>query len=179
MTKSQNQTIEQEKVLGINGEELGMPDLLESNVSKQQIKQLCMEKSRTECKQKMLEGKKVRDRVDDDSEKSYLEYMTLQDSRIWIRIRARSIKGVKYNNKGSFKDSLNCRFCSEDIHETQEHLQECSGTWYERRNLSLDDSNNWKAVLLFWRRMSVKIAAVTRNGTSTKGIDRNVLSTQS
>ena len=63
--------------------------MLESNVSKQQIKQLCMEKSRTECKQKMLEGKKVRDRVDDDSEKSYLEYMTLQDSRIWIRIRAR------------------------------------------------------------------------------------------
>ena len=184
------QAIEQEKVLGFNGlyhesktacEELGMPDLLESNVSKQQIKQLCMEKSRTECKQKMLEGKKVRDRVDDDSEKSYLEYMTLQDSRIWIRIRARSIKGVKYNNKSSFKDSLNCRFCSEDIHETQEHLQECSGTWYERRNLSLEDSNNWKAVLQFWRRMTAKIAAVTRNGTSTKGIgsDRNVLSTQS
>ena len=113
----------------------------------------------------MLEGKKVRDRVDDDSEKSYLEYMTLHDSRIWIRIRARSIKGVKYNNKSSFKDSLNCRFCSEDIHETQEHLQECSGTWHERRNL--DDSNNWKAVLQFWRRMTVKIAAVAREGTST------------
>ena len=57
------QAIEQEKVLGFKGlyhecktacEELGMPDLLESNVSKQQIKQLCMEKSRTECKQKML-----------------------------------------------------------------------------------------------------------------------------
>ena len=54
---------------------------------------------------KMLDGKKVRDRVDDESGKSYLEYMTLQDSRIWIRIRARSIKGVKYNNKSSFKDS--------------------------------------------------------------------------
>ena len=107
--------------------------------------------------------------------------MTLQDSRIWIRIRARSIKGVKYNNKGSFKDSLNCRFCSEDIHETQEHLQECSGTWYERRNLSLEDSNNWKAVLQFWRRMTAKIAAVTRDGTLTRGLgsDRNVLSTQS
>ena len=184
------QAIEQEKVLGFKGlyhecktacEELGMPDLLESNVSKQQIKQLCMEKSRTECKQKMLDGKKVRDRADDESGKSYLEYMTLQDSRIWIRIRARSIKGVKYNNKSSFKDSLNCRFCSEDIHETQEHLQECSGTWYERRNLSLEDSNNWKAVLLFWRRMTAKIAAVTRDGTLTRGLgsDRNVLSTQS
>ena len=44
-----------------------------------------------------------------------------------------------------------------------------------------DNCNQWKDVLLFWRRMSAKIAAVTRNGTSTKGIgsDRNVLSTQS
>ena len=59
------QAIEQEKVLGFNGlfhecktacEELGMPDLLESNVSKQQIKQLCMEKSRTECKQTRPKG---------------------------------------------------------------------------------------------------------------------------
>lgn len=59
--------------------------------------------------------------------------------------------------------------------------QECSGTWYKRRNLSLDDSNNWKFVLQFWRRMTAKIAVVKRDGTSTKGIwsDRNVLSTQS
>ena len=184
------QAIEQEKVLGFKGlyheckaacEELGMPDLLDMNVSKHQIKQICMEKSRTECKQNMLEGKKVRDRVDEDSNKSYLDYMTLQESRIWIRIRARSIKGVKYNNKSSFKDSLNCRFCTEDIHETQEHLQECRGTGYERRNLSLEDPNNWKAVLTFWRRMTARIAAVTKDGTLTRGLgsDRNVLSTQS
>ena len=112
---------------------------------------------------------------------SYLDYMTLQDSRIWIRIRARSIKWVKYNNKSSFKDSLNCRFCTEDIHEIQDHLQECRGTWYVRRNLSLEDPNNWKAVLLFWRRMTVKIAAVASDGTLTRGTgsDRNVLPTQS
>ena len=123
--------IEQEKVLGFKGlyhegkvacEELGIPDLLEMDVSKYQIKQTCKDKSKSECKEKMLEGKKVRDRTDEEADKSYLEYMTLHDSRIWIRIRARSIKGVKYNNKSSFKDSLNCRFCSEDIHETQEHL---------------------------------------------------------
>ena len=129
----------------------------------------------------MLEGKKVRDRVDEDSDKSYLDHMTLQDSRIWIRIRARSIKGVKYNNKSSFKDSLNCRFCTEDIQETQEHLQECRGTGYERRNLPLEDPNNWKAVLIFWKRMTARIAAVTKDGTLTRGLgsDRNVLSTQS
>ena len=132
------QAIKQERKLGIQGlyhecrvasEELEMPDLLEMNLSKKQIKHACMEKSRSECKQKMLDGKKVRDRVNDETEeRSYLEYMTLQDSRIWMRIRARSIKGVKINNKGSFKNSLNCRFCTEEIHETQEHLQECSGT---------------------------------------------------
>ena len=170
------QAIEQERKLGIQGlfhecrvasEELEMPDLLEMDLSKKQIKHACMEKSRSECKQKMLDGKKVRDRVNDETEeRSYLEYMTLQDSRIWMRIRARSIKGVKINNKGSFKNSLNCRFCTEEIHETQEHLQECSGTWYERRNLVLDDSD-WKAVLHFWRRMIAKIAAVTKPGTLT------------
>ena len=182
--------IEQERVLGFKGlhhegsvacEELGLPDLLEMNISKQQIKHLCMEKSRNECKQKMLEGKKVRDRIDEESDKSYFEYMTLQDSRIWIRIRSRMIKGVKYNNKGSFKNSLNCRFCSDDIHETQEHLQECRGTWYERRNLSIEDPNNWKDLIMFWRRMNLKIAAVTKDGTLTRGLgsDRNVLPTQS
>ena len=182
--------IEQERVLGFKGlhhegsvacEELGLPDLLEMNISKQQIKHLCMEKSRNECKQKMLEGKKVRDRIDEESDKSYFEYMTLQDSRIWIRIRSRMIKGVKYNNKGSFKNSLNCRFCSDDIHETQEHLQECRGTWYERRNLSIEDPNNWKDLIMFWRRMNLKIAAVTKDGTLTRGLgsDRNVLSTKS
>ena len=52
-----------------------------------------------------------------------------------------SIEGVKINNKWSFKNSLNCRFCAENIHEIQEHLQECSGTLYERWNLVLDDSD--------------------------------------
>ena len=39
------------------------------------------------------------DRAEDNPcDRGYLKYMTLPDSRMWMRVRARSIKGVKVNN---------------------------------------------------------------------------------
>ena len=49
--------------------------------------------------------------------------MSLPNSRIWMRLRARSIKGVKVINKRSFT-YLHCRYCKEGCQETQEHLEE-------------------------------------------------------
>jgi len=52
---------------------------------------------------------------------SYLKNMSLPNSRIWMRLRARSIRGVKVNNK-IFSPNLACRFCDEGSQEMQEHL---------------------------------------------------------
>ena len=81
--------------------------------------------------------------------------MTLSNSRIWMRVRARSIKGVKVNNKRSF-NNLSCRFCDDDTEEMQEHLEECRGCDFKRRNLTM---RNWKRRVIFWRRMTTKISA--------------------
>jgi len=42
--------------------------------------------------------------------------------------------------------------------ETQEHLELCDGTAFERRGLDLSD---WRGKLEFWRRMTKKMATVT------------------
>ena len=54
-------------------------------------------------------------------------------------------------------NDLNCKFCKQNVQETQEHLEECPETEYERRGLVLSD---WNGKLGFWRRMLFKIAAV-------------------
>ena len=39
---------------------------------------------------------------------------------------------------------MGCRLCSQDSDETQEHLQLCEGTKFERRGLDLSD---WRGLL--------------------------------
>ena len=76
---------------------------------------------------------KVNDRLSDDPESnSYINKMSLHRVRVWIRYRARAIAGVK----GNFRQ----------------------GTRVERRGLDLSD---WRGLLDFWRRMKIKLAAVT------------------
>ena len=106
----------------------------------------------------MQNSRKVGDRwTDNPMDNAYLKYMSLPNSRIWMRYRARSIAGVKVNNKRSFTD-LGCRFCRDNTQESQEHLEECSGSVFERRGLDLSD---WRGLVTFWKRMTAKIAAVT------------------
>ena len=68
------------------------------------------------------------------------------------------VAGVKGNFRHSW-DDLACRYCDLGDDESQEHLEMCGGTEFERRGLEL---RNWRDQLLFWRRMTVKIAAVTK-----------------
>ena len=76
-------------------------------------------------KEEIQDNRKVGDRWEEDPmDNTYLKYMSLPNSRIWMRYRAISIKGVKVNNKRSFTD-LNCRFCRENAQESQEHLEVC------------------------------------------------------
>jgi hypothetical protein len=101
-------------------------------------------------------SRKVGDRATADLyHRKYLTYMTLPNNRMWMRVRARSMKVVKVNNKRSFNNLL-CRFCDNDTEETQEHLEECTGCEYERREKIMSD---WTGRVIFWRRVTAKIVA--------------------
>ena len=64
-------------------------------MSKGDIKRAINKYSRAVMKEEVEASRKVGDRATDDPlHNSYLSYMTLPNSRIWMRVRARSIKGV-------------------------------------------------------------------------------------
>ena len=148
---------------GINGlanecktisEELGLPNVATQKVSKGEIKRAIEAKDKEEKRKDMEESKKVGDRLTDNpTDNSYLNTMPLHHSRIWIRYRARMCKGVKLNNKRSYKD-LQCRFCKSGEEESQEHLEECGGTEFERRGLKLSVRSD---MVKFWSRMEKKM----------------------
>ena len=98
-------------------DKLGLPNIMLNQVSKGEIKQAIARDSNADLKEEMQNSKKVGDRWMDNT---YLKYMSLLNSRIWMRYRARSITEVKVNNKRSFTD-LSCRFCSDNTQESQEH----------------------------------------------------------
>ena len=109
---------------------------------------------RRERKRDMEDSRKVRDRMSDDRETfEYLKVMPLKESRIWMRYRARAIKGVKDNCRASHAD-LTCNLCDEQVTETQEHLEACNGCAIERRGLNME---TMKDKLKFWSRMTVKL----------------------
>ena len=165
-TNIAKKAVENEFMFGIKGlgyecrqitNKLGLPDVMFNDITKNQIKYAIKNADLEEKSEEMNESKKVGDRLADNTmDNKYLSYMCLPMSRIWVRYRARMIKGVKMNHKGSYND-LNCRFCKQNVQESQEHLEVCSETNYERRGLVLSD---WEGKLGFWRRMNFKIAAV-------------------
>ena len=57
------------------------------------------------------------------------------------------------NMKRSYTD-LSCRFCKEGAEESQEHLEVCAGTLFERRS---QEMSKQKGKVVFWRRMNKKI----------------------
>ena len=140
-------------------EQIGLPDVMYTSVSKYEIRRAINQADLNEKRKDMEESKKCGDRLTDNpDDNTYLSYMPLPIARIYFKYRARSIAGVKVNNKGSFKANLNCRFCDLGIEETQEHLEECGGTRYERRGLNL---SGWFGLVSFWRRMMKKISTTT------------------
>ena len=130
-------------------------------VSIGEIKQAIATFSKQEMTEEIKASVKVGDRWSEDPKThDYLTYMSLPNSRIWMRLRARSIRGVKVNNKRSFTN-LDCRYCKEGSQETQEHLQECSGCNHKRRGL---DMSGWVGMVMFRRRIIAKLAATVAPG---------------
>ena len=137
------QAITQELATGLNGlghecnticNEINVPEIMSNNVlSKRQIKSTIQDVITEQNKIRMLSFRKVADRVSDNSsDNKYLDRMGLTHSRIWIRYRGRAIRGVKANCKRSWANNLECRFCTENILETQEHLEECRELSFEK-----------------------------------------------
>ena len=164
------QIIYQEVIHGIKGlaseckslsKMIGLPNLVLSTVTKQEIKSSIKIQVENELKTAMEEKVKVRDRLSEDPENdddnNYINRIPVPLARVWLRYRGRAIAGVKGNFKKSWPD-LSCRYCDLGVNEEQEHLEECVGTEYERRGLDLQ---KWRQKLTFWTRMNAKIAAAT------------------
>ena len=135
---------------------IGLQDPRATTLQKGAIKNAIAKQSIRERRSAMEESRKVGNRLSDNPvDNNYLRFMSLYNSRLWIRYRARFIKGVKLNCKNSHRD-LSCRFCQDEVQESQEHLIDCRGCMFERRNLDL---NNWKGMVIFWRRMTAKYEA--------------------
>ena len=64
-------------------------------------------------------------------------------------------KGVKMNQKGSHISDLNCRICTINIPEIQEHLEFYAGMEFERWGLDLAKK---EGQLMFWRLVTVKLS---------------------
>ena len=68
--------------------------------------------------------------------REYMKVLSLTNARVWMRVRVRGVKVVKMNCKSSYND-LRCRQCGTEALESQEHLEVCTGTSFERRGLDL------------------------------------------
>ena len=81
-------------------DELGIRDMRFCEVTKGEINRAIRTLSWNSRRAEMAGSTKVGDRVSDDpKDNSYMTYMTLNDSRLWMRVRARMMKGVKMNHK--------------------------------------------------------------------------------
>ena len=101
---------------------IGLPDLMDkfATTSKGDIGKAIKQHSERTTKEEVEASRKVGDRATENpSDREYLTCMTLPDSRIWMRVRARSIKGVKVNTKRSHAN-LSCRFCQQPEQTTTE-----------------------------------------------------------
>ena len=140
-------------------DDIGLPNLMcIPDITKNEIKRAIKNYDREEIRQKVENSSKVGNRITDNPEDcSYLNKMPLYNARLWIRVRAYAIKGVKMNQKGSHIADLNCRFCDTDVPETQEHLEICAGMEFERWRLDLTVR---EGQLMFWRRVTVKLSSL-------------------
>ena len=72
---------------------------------------------------------------------------------------------VKMNQKGNKpSENLTCRFCANNLPETQEHLDICEGTKFERRGVRISEVMRRSFI---WRRMK-KMTQRTATVTSPK-----------
>ena len=143
---------------------LGLPSVMTTEVTKNEIKQAIKARIREECLKRMQEGSKSKDRVDLNlDETQYIQRLSLSNCRVY---RSRCIALVKMNQKGNKpSESLTCRLCANNLPGTQEHLEMCEGTKFERRGVRI---NEVMGRVIFWRRMMKNMTQKTATVTSTE-----------
>ena len=151
---------------GINGlatecrkiaKEIGLEDLMLFHYSKKDIKEAVKAAVKKEFLSEMQSKVKVSDRLSDDPEdNSYINYMSLTRARVWIRIRARAIAGVKGNFRHSYVNDMACRFCAQGSEKLKNIY-----SFVDEQVLRGGDWMYLTRLLDFWRRMKMKLAAVT------------------
>ena len=81
-------------------EEIGHQDVRFTPATKGETKRILESHSLELRKAEVMASRKVGDRTSDNrKDNTYLTYMTLANSRVWMRVRARLTKGVKVNHK--------------------------------------------------------------------------------
>ena len=91
--------------------ELGIRDVRFCDMTKGEIKKATRIHSTKTRREEIKASNKMGDRVSDDpKDDTYMTYMTLNNSRLWMRVRARMMKGIKMNHKSSHLDDLSCIF---------------------------------------------------------------------
>ena len=144
---------------------LNLPSLITKEVTKAELKNAVKNKIIEECLERMKSSKKVADRIElNPSERQYLQTLSIANSRVYFRYRARSLANVKMNAKKSWKENLTCRLCDTDAQESQEHLESCKGTEFERRSLRME---SFMGKVTFWKRMTTKLEKMTKKATAT------------
>ena len=105
--------------------ELEMPDILGTFAPKTKIKSSIFLKLNEKVVDEMKNSTKVSDMITDNpQDDTYIHCLSLPQTRIWIRYRARAIAGVKANFKQSHRD-LSCIFCSSGSPKNEENLEIC------------------------------------------------------
>ena len=83
----------------------------------------------------MVEGiNKIEDRWDSDrNAQDNLRRNILQNTRLSFKYRSTATKGLKNNLSSEYKNNMTCGLCNEGVEESQEQLEECTGTLNERQ----------------------------------------------
>ena len=106
------------KGLGYEGEvlarEAGLQDPRFNETTKGAIKEAAREADLKEKKVEVEASRKVGDRMSDNKDlREYMKVLSLADARVWMRVRARGVKGVKMNCKSSYNDQHSRQYGTE------------------------------------------------------------------
>ena len=145
-------------------EEIGVSNINEKDVSKEEIEEAVYFHHYKEMKLEVCEYKKLESVKNDDFTKlpEYMNEKSLENARMAFRIKTEMVNKIKMNFKGSYKNNLTCDKCMAEQNETQCHAMLCPG-WAEQRE-GLDLSQMSDMVKFFTRLLQEKGGKNTKEG---------------
>ena len=142
---------------------IGVENVNESVVGKQELKTAVEWHSYKEMKEDMEKSKKLAGVKNEDFRKpqEYMKEKSVENARQAFRVRSKMIKSVKMNFKNMHKnEDLRCEKCSEE-EETQEHVLMCK-EWEELwKDLNTDQISDQ---VTFFHRFEMEKARMAKEG---------------